>query len=310
MYHYVRIPDSFEVGVNNYYNFDKFMHDIKSLKNAKKCFLNPKNLSKTEWIEVSTDPNKIILTFDDGYIDHSKLVAPFLNSEGICGLFFVPSKMLVERKTLDVNKIHVMLHKFKGHESKLCKKLIEFLARERGFDDLQLSNLKSRYFKPGKYDDAITNFLKRTLQLELREEDLAKFVGEIYKYNSSNLEDLANNLYLNLEDFKLLASQGHTLGLHGHNHSYLSRLSFENQFEDISRSIDIFKENKVSDQLFFAYPYGDYNGNTLEICKSCGIEVSFIDNMKNVSNNEPCLTIPRIDCNDYFKNDFQDIIVS
>ena len=90
MYHYVRSESAFDVGVNNFYDFEVFQKDIIKLRASDKSFPNPSSLSKDQWISVSKDPDTIILTFDDGYIDHSQLVAPFLDSLGIKGVFFVP----------------------------------------------------------------------------------------------------------------------------------------------------------------------------------------------------------------------------
>ena len=93
MFHYVRMSASFSIPVNNFYNFETFKKNIKDLLTTDIKFLNPSELSKEDWVFVSKDPSSIVLSFDDGYLDHSKLVAPFLDTLGIKGLFFIPSKI-------------------------------------------------------------------------------------------------------------------------------------------------------------------------------------------------------------------------
>ena len=53
--------------------------------------------------------NAILLTFDDGYIDHFNTVFPILHERGIQGCFFPPAKVILEHEVLDVNKIHFIL---------------------------------------------------------------------------------------------------------------------------------------------------------------------------------------------------------
>ena len=57
----------------------------------------------------SLPSNAILLTFDDGYIDHYTNVFPLLEEKGIQGAFFPPAKAILENRVLDVNKIHFIL---------------------------------------------------------------------------------------------------------------------------------------------------------------------------------------------------------
>jgi peptidoglycan/xylan/chitin deacetylase (PgdA/CDA1 family) len=279
-----------------------FQKDIRKLRASNKKFLVPSSLSKDQWISVSKNPDTIILTFDDGYIDHSQLVAPFLDTMGIKGLFFVPSQTLVARKTLSVNKIHIMLHLYKGQEQYLCEKVSDYLIQEKYYSNVKLSALKYKFLREGKYDEKHTNFLKRVLQRVFTESDLDIFSARFMKSLDLESEDLANKLYLNSTDFDAMVSRGHSIGLHGHQHLYLSSLEKEAQETDILKNIKIFQERGIMTDHLFAYPYGDYNFETLGICSKLDIKVAFTDNMHNVSLTHPHLTLPRIDCNDYFSN--------
>ena len=51
----------------------------------------------------------MLLTFDDGYIDHFTYVFPVLKEYKMQGSFFVPGKTFTENCLLDVNKIHYLL---------------------------------------------------------------------------------------------------------------------------------------------------------------------------------------------------------
>lgn len=300
MFHYVRMPSSFKITVNNFYNFENFKKNIKDLLTANINFLNPSELSKEDWIFVSKDSSSVVLSFDDGYLDHSRLVAPFLDTLGIKGIFFIPSKMLIERKILIVNKIHIILNIFQDKEKFLYKKILDFFEFKNTFSKSDIERIKHLYLRNGKYDNMYVNFFKKVCQHILNEKDLDEFSCIFLNLPDLNSNCSANDLYLNIEEFRSMSMNGHTLGLHGHEHLYLSKLNKSDQLFDIKQSIEIFKEQKITKNFLLGYPYGDYNDNTLKVCEDLKIKIGFIDNMYNTSADHPHLTIPRIDCNDYF----------
>ena len=165
-----------------------------------------------------------------------------------------------------------------------------------------IENIKHLYLKCGKYDNKYVNFCKRVCQVILNEKDLDEFLYYFLNLPDLNSNNTANNLYLNIDDFCSMSKNGHTLGLHGHEHLFLSKLNKRNQLFDIKKSIQVFKEHKITKNFLLGYPYGDYDENTFKICEDLKIELAFIDNMQNTSLEYPYLTIPRIDCNDYFEN--------
>ena len=68
----------------------------------------------------------IILTFDDGLCEHYENVLPVLKRNGLWGIFFVPTAPLKNDVILDVHKVHLVLGKLGGGQSKkLLMSLIE-----------------------------------------------------------------------------------------------------------------------------------------------------------------------------------------
>ncbi len=51
----------------------------------------------------------LLLTFDDGYMDHYTTALPLLQKYKMQGAFFVSGKTVAENVLLDVNKIHFIL---------------------------------------------------------------------------------------------------------------------------------------------------------------------------------------------------------
>ena len=58
--------------------------------------------------------NAVVLTFDDGYVDHYLNAFPVLDRLGLQGSFYIPVKPVVEHYVLDDNKIQFII-------SALCK---------------------------------------------------------------------------------------------------------------------------------------------------------------------------------------------
>ena len=58
----------------------------------------------------------LVLTFDDGYLDHYSFVLPILKAHQMQGSFFMPGKTFAEDTLLDVNKIHFILASAKESE--------------------------------------------------------------------------------------------------------------------------------------------------------------------------------------------------
>ena len=76
--------------------------------------------------------NKILPTFDDGFIDHYRYVLPELLKRKIFGLFFVPTGIYEKRKALDVHRIHFLLGSIGGGGfNEICAKFNQrFYARK------------------------------------------------------------------------------------------------------------------------------------------------------------------------------------
>lgn len=53
--------------------------------------------------------NKVLLSFDDGFIDHYISVLPELLKRDTFGLFFIPTGIYQRQKALDVHRIHYLI---------------------------------------------------------------------------------------------------------------------------------------------------------------------------------------------------------
>ena len=85
-----------------------------------------------------------------------------------------------------------------------------------------------------------------------------------------NEQEEFDKIYLSKEDIDELKKVGMEIGLHGHNHLYLGKISFEEALKDLTKSVKIFKYNFPTEILIISYPFGDYNLFTKRIVKKLG----------------------------------------
>ena len=85
-----------------------------------------------------------------------------------------------------------------------------------------------------------------------------------------------DSAYLNSSQLKEMESNGIEIQNHTVNHLHLSTLSYNEQLKQIKDSKEFLEKllNKKVD--YIAYPYGDYNGDTLKIVKELGIKMGVL----------------------------------
>ena len=122
MYHYIR-PKCKNMPYFKHLDFDDFKRQLDVFQ-RKYGFVEKKEF--LECIETKKVlKSGIILTFDDGLIDHYDYVFKELKERKLWGCFFVPVQPYISRKILNVHKIHLLLGTYGG--SKIYNQLNELL---------------------------------------------------------------------------------------------------------------------------------------------------------------------------------------
>lgn len=244
----------------------------------------------------------VLLTFDDGYIDHYMNVFPILDSYGISGVFSMPGKILRERKVLDVNKIHFVLAS--SDIITIKDKLLQQMDYYRGVEFVYPSNedLYEKLAVANRFDDKDTIFVKRALQVELPERLRNIISDQLFKeFVTDNEANFVSELYMNMDQIKTMRRHGMTFGIHGYDHYWMNRLSEDALRRDLADALDVFDEVIDSSDWTNCYPYGAYNDDVIRVSQSTGAtsglttEVARYIPMRGGSLYE----IPRLDTNDF-----------
>lgn len=245
--------------------------------------------------------NAIMLSFDDGYIEHYTNVFPILANKGISGLFAMPGKIIREGKVLDVNKIHFILasKSIEQIKKELYIKLDE--CRKLGFLIPENDELYHTYAVANRFDTADTIFVKRILQNAIEEDARKMIVNQLFsEFVTDNEAAFASQLYLNMDQIKLMKKQNMFFGLHGYEHYWFDKLTEQEYQCDINAALDVFDGVIDKNKWTFVFPYGATQEGLLSYCKSINCVMGFTVEPKVACLDKiNPLLIPRFDTNDY-----------
>jgi peptidoglycan/xylan/chitin deacetylase (PgdA/CDA1 family) len=249
--------------------------------------------------------NALMLSFDDAYIDHFNYVFPILDREGLPGCFFPSAKCILERRVLDVNKIHFILASVED-KTRLSKEIIGWVDEYRWEYRLESFNTYwEKLAKPSRWDPAEVIFIKRMLQRELPEALRRIITDSLFKkYVSEDQEAFAEELYMSVDQITCLGRNGMYVGSHGFDHYWLDRLSPKEQQKEIDLSMQFLTRiGADTSRWMMCYPNGSYDESLLGFLSKSGCIVGLTTEVGiadlNIHN---ALTLPRLNTNDLPKD--------
>jgi peptidoglycan/xylan/chitin deacetylase (PgdA/CDA1 family) len=264
MYHYIRpIKNSHYPKINGL-EIKEFEKQITFFE-KKFNFISGEEIIDLIYENKSIPKNSIILTFDDGFNDHFSNVFPILKKKQIQGLFFPSLKPIIEKKVLDVHKIHFILEKNKNRKELLIiiQQLIQSKKKKFSLKDpekyLDFPNFS-------KYDNRETALIKKILQINLPEKARNEITDDLFKKIIHDEKDFAEKLYLSLDQILEMQESGMFFGSHGYKHEWLSNLTDNELNNELIESLKFLKKIK-QDKKIMCYPYGDYNEKVIKKIK-------------------------------------------
>jgi peptidoglycan/xylan/chitin deacetylase (PgdA/CDA1 family) len=240
--------------------------------------------------------NSVVLTFDDGYIDHYLNVFPVLDRLGIQGSFFIPVRPVMERIVLNDNKIQFILSS--SDDSMSVINDIKNLLKKNSYIIDDFDNYYKKIAIPSSYDSGDIIFIKRTLQTELPEGIRNKIVDKLFnKYVGVEESVFSKELYVNEEQVNHMRRNNMHIGIHGYNHSWWSKIDRVQLEKEIGLSLDFISEIGMDmDNWTACYPHGSYDKQVVDVLeeKGCKLALTIEDGVARVSKKSRFL-FPRID---------------
>ena len=298
-YHYVREVKKSKFPDLKALEFKDFKKQVNFFR--KNCNIIS-NHDLVELIKKKKLPKKpsILLTFDDGYIDHYNYVFPYLNKKKIPAIFYPPVKTIQNKLVLDPDKLKFILAK-EPDRKKILKEINLFLLKKN--KKIISNNIISKIDLSHRFDDKETMIIKRLLQYYFPENLRLQITSHLFKKIIGESDNqFAKKVYMSKDYIVEMNNNGMAFGSHGDKHYWWEYLSKKKQDIEISKSINFYKKLKIDLKNFsVCYPYGSYNKDTINLMKKYNISFALSTRLGivNNSNLNQKYIYPRLDANDF-----------
>jgi peptidoglycan/xylan/chitin deacetylase (PgdA/CDA1 family) len=297
MYHYVRQDDP----VLPYFRYLQVDDFRKQLDYFVSEFRLPTKDEFKESLKTQIPiENGIILTFDDGLKDHYRYVLPELKKRNLWGIFYIPVLPYITGKLIDAHRIHLLIGKCGGEK---IFSSVKNIVSENMLSHVHIPEFREMTYKTQNNDECV-NFVKRTLNYYISYEHREKVIDELMKVYFSKEDIPTKEFYLTKNEIREMHSEGMIIGSHTVNHRVLSKLTIEEQMEEIDHSF-CFLENIISsfDMKTFCYPYGGFHtftDDTERLLRQNNCMFSFNVEARDIEEKDLVgrkQALPRYDCN-------------
>lgn len=246
-------------------------------------------------------PRALLLSFDDGLMDHYTYAFPRLAARGMSAVFFPPASVAIDRTLLDVNRVHYVLAS--GADIGAIVSYIDTRCANVAVEwKLQpIAAYRQQYWIANRFDPAPVIYVKRMLQHALPAPLRAILATELFRrYVSVDEAGFAEELYMSVDHLRVMTNEGMAIGSHGNGHHWLGHIDRDGQQKDILSSLRLLEALGVGrDHYSMCYPYGDYNADTIDLLKALGFKAAFTTecDLANATNAHR-YTLARLDTND------------
>ncbi len=193
----------------------------------------------------------VVLTFDDGMLDHQQAAREVLAPRRIRSVFFVSSKPLVERRAVMVHKIHWL--RASSQPAAFRRAFMALLPKQwHPGEDPEIAAAAARIYVYDSPDDGRLKYLINfVLPYALMDEISSKLLAE----RGISEAEFCDDLYMTTEAMEALHRAGHCIGAHGHSHAPFTRLG-DGLAADIESNIDCLSAIGGERPRWVSYPYG------------------------------------------------------
>jgi peptidoglycan/xylan/chitin deacetylase (PgdA/CDA1 family) len=299
MYHYVR-PAPSDLPYFRYLHLEDFCHQLDHLQASFGFMPRDRFLALIGGDAVPHDG--VILTFDDGFIDHYTYVLPELLSRGLWGLFYVPTGVYGGRQALPVHRVHLLLGRYPSLS--ILDALQECLRPEMLPAD-RVAEFESLTYRRQLDSDEATLRVKRILNYFVADAWRVPLLDRLQARFPLG-DDLFGRLYMSEEHLSALQHSGMIVGSHGVSHRVMSQLTLAEQRHEIDASL-AFLETTLGPPPVrsFCYPYGGahtFTQDTKSLLHTAGCRFAFSVEDRDVSREDLArqpFALPRFDCQSF-----------
>jgi peptidoglycan/xylan/chitin deacetylase (PgdA/CDA1 family) len=242
--------------------------------------------------------NACWLSFDDGLIDHYTVVLPRLVQRGMTASFFPVARSVLQGRVLDVHKIHFILASCRDPRTVMSDIAAAAAEIDPSVAVPTVESLNLAADAGARLDPPEIILIKRALQRDLPRALRAAIVDQLFaKYVSADEIAFARELYVDLEQLRLMHAMGMDIGSHGDSHAWLNALTPAEQEAEIAaaRAFLALVHAREPEDWTMCYPFGGYDQATLEILPRMGCALGLTTRVGLAADLAHPLELPRLD---------------
>jgi peptidoglycan/xylan/chitin deacetylase (PgdA/CDA1 family) len=202
---------------------------------------------------------RVLITFDDGYLDNYKIAYPILRSHGVQGVFFLATSMVGSCKIPWWDRIAYLVKTARRRRFTLHYPADLAVDLDKNGLEKSLTAILKLYKRP---DNSNPEILMQELAGAARGEDPPATLRR----------------FLNWEEAREMVHSGMEIGSHTHSHQVLSQLESELQRQEIAGSRSLIMNRLGIEAKVLAYPVGhkaSFTEQTERIAQESGYRCAF-----------------------------------
>jgi peptidoglycan/xylan/chitin deacetylase (PgdA/CDA1 family) len=206
-----------------------------------------------------TPRSRVLITFDDGYMDNFETAFPILRSHGAQGVFFLTTDMVGSCRVPWWDEIAYVIKTARQRQFTLHYPSDLAVDIDQDGVSISLRNVVKSYYGPENTDPA-------------------RFIRELKEAAQGDEPPTSLRRFLNWEEAKEMLEGGMAIGSHTIDHPILSRLGREEQRRELAQSRAVLKDRLGMNAEALAYPFGvedSFSDQTMEVAAETGYRAAF-----------------------------------
>jgi len=203
--------------------------------------------------------SRVLITFDDGYLDNYELAFPVLRSHGVQGVFFLVTSYVGTSHIPWWDRIHYLMKT--ARQKRYTLNYPSELLVDTENDGL------------GRSRQSVLSLYKRPDNTEPKQ-----FFGELREATQGEEPSETSRRFLDWNEAREMIRGGMAIGSHTHTHPIVSQLAAEQQRGELAQSRALLREHLGIDARVLAYPVGGLKSlseQTEELAREAGYRAAF-----------------------------------
>ncbi|MCT2401499.1 polysaccharide deacetylase family protein [Novosphingobium mangrovi (ex Huang et al. 2023)] len=232
----------------------------------------------------------VSITFDDGYACNDEVAAPLLEEAGLPATIFIPTHLIEAGQEAWWDRLAAILI---DHPA---QSIVLELEEDRSVVDLGEKSDGDWHWQPGQGPSTPRQeaFHATWAKLQVLPPDAQRSAVDRLASQSDERGPRASHRLMTAERVRGVQSDLIELGGHSLTHTALSHRSRDEQEIEIRESRRELQAMSGTVPKTFAYPYGDYDANSVELAREAGFMCACTTDHGGIRKNADAFALPRI----------------